>query len=313
MPQAPSSIRFAVLLTVHNRRETTLRCLERLFAQELSAGTTFTAFLVDDGCTDGTPEAIRERFPQVTLIPGDGSLFWNQGMRLAWKTAAADADWDAYLWLNDDTMLLPGALTTMLETLDIQERETGKRGIVVGSCREPRSVERGARSEEEIPQKTPAACPQLPAPSSLPPAPCPLPSVPTYGGRKATGLLQPTDQPQAVDVFNGNLVAVSREAFAALGNLSPAYRHSFGDIDYGIRARQKGIPVWIAPGFLAECGTNPLPAWKNPAVPLTRRHKAFFGPKGMRLSELRHIKKLSGSKSWFFNFLKLYKQVLFPK
>lgn len=117
-----ANYKIAVLMTCHNRRETTLACLGRLFAQV--GDRSFRVFLVDDGSTDGTAETVRTRFPSVTVIPGSGSLYWAAGMALAWRTAGTD--WEAVLWLNDDTMLFPGALAK-LRTAD------DGRSVVVGS------------------------------------------------------------------------------------------------------------------------------------------------------------------------------------
>lgn len=106
-------LKVAVLLTVHNRREKTLECLQNCYQQIDSmkgdGSYEFAVYLVNDGCTDGTPEAVAESYPQTHIIRGDGSLFWNQGMRAAWTAAAADGQ-DFYLWLNDDTILSEGRL-----------------------------------------------------------------------------------------------------------------------------------------------------------------------------------------------------------
>ena len=48
----------AVLLTVFNRREKTIECLKNLFAQDIPAEYSIMVYLTDDGCTDGTPEAV---------------------------------------------------------------------------------------------------------------------------------------------------------------------------------------------------------------------------------------------------------------
>ena len=101
----------AVLMTVHDRREKTLRCLELLHAQKVPVD----VYLTDDGCTDGTPDAVRARFPGVHVIPGDGSLFWCRGMRRAWE-AALGGNYDVFLWLNDDTYLFPDAMKVLQET-----------------------------------------------------------------------------------------------------------------------------------------------------------------------------------------------------
>lgn len=66
----------AVLLTVHNRKEKTLRCLHDLFVQESVEGYTIDVWLTDDGCTDGTPEVIVQRWADVHIVKGDGNLYW---------------------------------------------------------------------------------------------------------------------------------------------------------------------------------------------------------------------------------------------
>lgn len=103
----------AVLLTVHDRKNKTLRCLENLYKQVLPNYLRLDIYLTDDGCTDGTPEAIKRQFPKVHIIKGDGNLFWNRGMYRAWEEAAKQ-DYNFYLWLNDDSYLFDGALFTLV-------------------------------------------------------------------------------------------------------------------------------------------------------------------------------------------------------
>lgn len=92
----------AALLTCHNRKEKTLACLKSLYGilPEVDV------YLTDDGCTDGTAEAVKVAFPKVHVVQGDGMLYWNRGMLAAWKEAA-EGDYDEYLWLNDDVELYP--------------------------------------------------------------------------------------------------------------------------------------------------------------------------------------------------------------
>lgn len=56
----------AVLLTVFNRKEKTLAALGGLFAQQLPAGYDLEVYMVDDGCTDGTPKPSPNNFPRYT-------------------------------------------------------------------------------------------------------------------------------------------------------------------------------------------------------------------------------------------------------
>ena len=78
----------AVLMACHNRRAKTLSCLQRLFAQALPPSVRLRVYFVDDGSTDGTAEAVEVAFPEVTIIPADGTLFWCEGTRLAWRRAS---------------------------------------------------------------------------------------------------------------------------------------------------------------------------------------------------------------------------------
>src|SRR4051794_17710906 len=94
----------AVLITCFNRRKKTLACLQRLEQQRLPEKAKLEIFLTDDGSSDGTAEAVRERFPYVRLYRGTGSLYWAGGMRRTWGFARL-YDPDYYLLLNDDTDL----------------------------------------------------------------------------------------------------------------------------------------------------------------------------------------------------------------
>lgn len=106
----------AVLITCHNRREKSLNCLKALFNQIGECGEiNFEVFLVDDGSTDCTSDSINTLFPEVNIIQGDGNLFWNRGMYLAWKSASDAKDFDYYLWLNDDTFLLKNAFEVLFK------------------------------------------------------------------------------------------------------------------------------------------------------------------------------------------------------
>lgn len=109
--------RIAVLLTVFNRKEQTLLCLQRLQHQSSPEEFKIVTYLTNDGCTDGTPEAVRREFPDVHIINGDGNLFWNRGMYRAWEEAAKE-DYDYYLWLNDDTFLQDGAINSLIEAAE---------------------------------------------------------------------------------------------------------------------------------------------------------------------------------------------------
>lgn len=123
--------KIAVLITCHNRKEKTLNCLEKLFMQEgIDREFNLKVYLVDDGSTDGTAEAVFEKFTGINIIKGNGELYWNRGMHLAWSVALKEAH-DYYFWLNDDTMLFAGCLSELLRGAN----ETNDQAIIVGTTR----------------------------------------------------------------------------------------------------------------------------------------------------------------------------------
>lgn len=222
-------MRLAAVLAAHNRRPTTLRCLEALHRQDAD-GIDLVVYLLDDGSTDGTAGAVAERFPDTRILTGDGSLYWNGGMRRALGAALADGH-DAYLLLNDDTELLPSALRVLLETSADRHEAGGPRPIVVGSTHDPDS------------------------------------GVLTYGGLRRTSRVRPLRFTRVIpgptslpaDTFEGNCVLVPAEVAHQLGNLDPSFVHAIGDNDYGLRATTQGFEIWVAPGTVGACGGNPLP------------------------------------------------------
>ena len=56
--------------------------------KKLGRGGNGEVFLVDDGSSDGTGIVVKEMFPEITVIQGNGKLFWNRGMFYAWDAAS---------------------------------------------------------------------------------------------------------------------------------------------------------------------------------------------------------------------------------
>ncbi|MFT3703312.1 MAG: glycosyltransferase [Agriterribacter sp.] len=233
----------AVLITCYNRKQKTIKCLDFLFRQnELNTAFTVEVFLVDDGSTDGTDDAVRSTFPAVNIIKGSGSLYWNRGMHLAWQQAKATKSFDYYLWLNDDTDIKPGAVIEMLACTVIKNNNA----IVCG-----------------------AICSEITGAF-------------TYGGRDKNGReLLPDGTLQFCYTINGNCVMVSSKVCEGTGILDPIYPHAIGDYEYGLRALQNGFEIVTTRVFIGFCERNAsLPAWCYNTVPFPKRIKALYSPLG---------------------------------
>jgi GT2 family glycosyltransferase len=268
----------AVLMTCHNRREKTLACLDTLFAQPPLRGCALTVWLVDDGSTDGTSDAVRERFPSVRLLGGAGNLFWCRGMRAA-GTAAAETKPAVYLWLNDDVALKPGALAA-LAAAAVQQPDA----ILVGSCvsSDTGQLSYGGRHR-------------------LGAHPGKLTAVP------------PGDHLRPCDTFEGNIVWVPAAVYDRVGNLTP-FLHAMGDIDYGYRAARAGFRSFVVPGYLGVCSNNPRGnTWEDPGLPRSVRWRKLTGIKGLPPKDWWHFCVQHGRARAPLYFISPYGRVLFGR
>jgi len=108
-----------VVLPVHNRWEQTRKCLACLAGQTHG---NLRVVLVDDGSTDGTRQYVEQEFPEVTILEGDGTLWWAGGVNRGMEYSLAQASpHDFLLVLNND-------LTFVEDFVDALCRESVERG-----------------------------------------------------------------------------------------------------------------------------------------------------------------------------------------
>ena len=264
----------AVLITCFNRKEKTLECLEHLHSQLPVEGYETDVYLTNDGCTDGTPEAVRERFPEVHIIDGNGNLYWNRGMYTAWTRAAETKDYDFFLWLNDDTDIYDTLFHVLLES----SQSSHNKAIIVGATENQSGI------------------------------------MTYGGIHKGTIQKKPNGKLIECDFFNGNIVLVPSYVFKKTGNLDYFYRHDKGDIDYGIRAALQGIKIFQAPQYLGHCENHgKLDDWCNPYVPFIKRWKSMFSITGINPKEMFHLsRKSNGYFKSCFCFCSIILRCIFP-
>lgn len=213
------------LSTCHNRREHTLSCIESLQNQALPDGVTLTHYLVDDGCTDGTFIEVSRRFPSVSIIRGNGSLYWSGGMIFGWRSIIRNVNFDYLFVYNDDVKFYAKAISNLINT---GKNIVNNMHVIVGSVQDREG-------------KT------------------------SYGGLKRCSwwhplkfkLIEPSLKDyKLVETLNMNAALISRSMIDAIGFLSSKYNHGFADYDYGIRARKNGGLVVLSAGYIGECDRN---------------------------------------------------------
>lgn len=274
-------VRLAVLIACHNRREKTLACLSSLFAARRPDGLAVHAILVDDGSTDGTEAAVRVRFPFVELIRGDGGLYWNRAMHRAFARAM-DGGFDAYLWLNDDTLLYPSAIEVLYQTWRNRAADEGKEAIIVGSTQDPDTKET------------------------------------TYGGVVPLSwlrpfrysLVHPMSMALGCHTMNGNCVLVPKSVASCLGNLEPRFSHAMGDTDYGLRASRAGFKIWVAAGYVGACSRNSVAGtFRDRSLPTAERWKKMMQTKGLPPASWFLFTRRHGGLLWPLHFIWAYLSV----
>jgi len=97
----------SIVIVSFNTRQQTLACLDSVH-ESAPAGT--QVIVVDNGSTDGSALAIRERFPGVLVDEAGENLGFARGV----NRGAAHASADYLLLLNPDTIVLPGSLDRLL-------------------------------------------------------------------------------------------------------------------------------------------------------------------------------------------------------
>ena len=220
-------MRIAILLTVHNRVEKTVRCLNSLFrGVEKTDGTSFDLFITDDGSTDQTEAEIKSLFPQdnLFLLKGDGNLYWNGGMIHAWKAALDRGGYAGYLWLNNDTEVFPNLWNELIEADLYSKSQFGQGGIYVGST---------CDKEKKLL---------------------------TYGGFNYTDrwilkdrFVVPNGTFQPCQCAHGNITYVSQDIVDKQGILYDRYLHGGSDHDYTYRAYKRGLPIFVLRDYVGIC------------------------------------------------------------
>ena len=141
------------------------------------------------------------------------------------RQTAAERDFNAYLWLIDDVAIESDGLCRLVDISEIRLRTGQESCIIEGATRHPdRATGR-----------------------------------PSYGGLAAEGVMPLADQARRIDYFNGNVVFVQWEMYDLAGSFLAVFMPGMADLDCGIRARRKGVAVWLVAGVVGWCRTNGLP------------------------------------------------------
>jgi GT2 family glycosyltransferase len=261
-----------------------MRCLASLYRSAEAAECEISICLVDDGSSDQTVPVVREAYPQVRILSGDGSLYWAGGMRYGWEQVLKAQHPDLLLVFNNDIEVREDAVGRMLET----SRHLEQRGIsayaIAGAFQDPTSG------------KT------------------------TYGAVKrivnwkdfSFVKLDPGPDMQEADTLNMNMALISGDALKRTDFLNPRFRHSKADFDFGFRLKKSGGLVVLAPGVMGVCPRNSKKGTSaEPGVSVWQRVRRILDIKEHPLPEtIRYYKQYAGP-FWPLHLIRKYRRRIF--
>lgn len=214
-----------VVIPVHNRRAFTLGCLTCLARQTV---TDQRIIVVDDGSTDGTGEQVRQQFPDVVVLTGDGSLWWagatNLGIRYVLDTANP-ASTDFILTLNDDIAIGKDYLASLLYAY--QANKPCLIGSVSVDVRQPRKLLYAGTRHNLL-----------------------VPEIENWAHTRFENnydLLVDSFPYVVSDSLPGRGMLIPVPVFKRIGLIdSDRFCHHMADLDFSIRARKAGFPSVIS-------------------------------------------------------------------
>jgi GT2 family glycosyltransferase len=209
---------YSIVIPVFNKAELTRNCLETLRATLEGAGTG-EVIVIDNASSDETPEML-ESFPWVRVVRNERNLGFaganNQGARLATGRFL--------VLLNNDTQGLPGWLAAMLRVAaDPQVGVVGARllypddtiqhaGVVVAGAFFGRTAFSPFHTSHRVPAED----------------------------RTVTTRRE-------YQIVTGACMVTPRELYLELGGLDETYWNGYEDVDYCLKARERGLAVVYEP------------------------------------------------------------------
>lgn len=224
-------LKVSTIIPCHNRKEITLKCLSSLRQIPCSEFQHFI-YLVDDQSTDGTRESVQKQFhDQVTILDGNGSLFWTGAINMGIQKALND-QCDVIHLMNDDVIFDANFLKSLVQSVKVHSKTIF--GSITCSIEDPSKVVRGGvfLTDYKI-----------------------WPWVEIKGESIEDEKFKHIYH---VDSLSGRSVCIPSVVFKKIGLFNQKkFPHNFADLDFFFRAKKYGFNVMINPGSLIYTDIEP--------------------------------------------------------
>ena len=206
----------AVVIPVHGGLPLTVRCLDSLRDCDPLP---VMVVVVDDGSPDGTAAHLAMRYPDVHVLPGDGTLWWGGAINAGCAYAIDSGARTLILLNNDDVAMSRNLLTELVHLVDERGGCAGAT-LLMDTAAGPVILARGGVVDWR------------------------------RGGTKLrdTGVhFREIDSVSECDWLPGMALAFTAETYRVLGGIhSRAFPQLRGDADFTLRARRHGYPCVVS-------------------------------------------------------------------
>ncbi|MDD9948909.1 MAG: glycosyltransferase family 2 protein [candidate division Zixibacteria bacterium] len=217
---SPPKPHVTIVILNWNREADTLECLDSLARMDYPS---FAIVVVDNGSTDGSPEAIErwghEHLPLTLIRNGENLGFVrgsNQGMRHALST-----DTEYVFLLNNDTVVEPDALSLLVATAE-RSVDTGMAGPKIYQYGKDNVLD--SAGTRDIPWLAQGFL--------------------IGHGEEDHGQY---DYPGDLPYVTGTALLVKRAVLEKVGLMDEDYFCYFDDFDWGLKARRAGFKLLLEP------------------------------------------------------------------
>ena len=220
---------------------------------------------VDNGSTDGTPDAVRTRFPAVELVKAEQNLGFGQANNIGLRMALDEGADHAFL-LNQDAWALPGTVAKLAAAAEAFPQF----GVLSPMHLSGDGTSLDRRFSDFI---IPALCPGLYADLSL-------------------GRTKP--QPYPAAFVNAAAWLVTRNAIATVGGFSPSFFHYSEDRNYAARLRYHGLQI----GVLADAWIHHDRSQRAESIHFKDRHLLLERNAMQRFADPAYARTPAGERRW---------------
>lgn len=245
-----ADLKMAVIATVFNRREKTQKAINSLMYSIEKMNIQYHFYICDDGSTDGTRNMLEEIKCPLTVIEGNGELFWSKGMYAAMQKAVLEK-YDLYLMINDDVDFYEDAVQTMIESYKCAGEKCG----IVGSTKndDNNKISYGGRN------------------------------LATYS------LIVPDGKIQRCDLANWNCFLIDNYVIESVGLIDNYYEHGLGDFDYSLQMQKKKFHIFVAKNYVGICRNNLKEnTYHDKNLPRKKRFKSMIARQNMPIKSRWH-------------------------